>query len=1151
MNTSIPEIKNPLTHSGTHRFERLAKEMDFSYVQIEERHESDFLTYAHALASQFQFYDSNNLPVGTWKEFFDPSLDSSRPHKALFIAFLRLLEALNEHANGLTKRHLDFYYKEVLQFTQREAAPQSAHLFFTCAQSLSEKFLTKGATVYAGKNEDGKQLLFELVDEIVVNKAQLTQCLALFQHDSQSNNRLFTKDYSDSILGKNSSDKGFPLFGENQLTYYKDGDDFKFKLKEREDQTMVEPQIGFAISSPLLKLDEGRRIITVKLTFEKNNEQTPLDSFRFHLTSEEDWFEINKDIAASVSFLDGNSDEIEVNLVLQPTDPKVIAYDSEIHLGSYTTTNPILKVTLDHSSNEHFGYPEWKKRILSNISLKVKAEGVRSLKLQNELTPLDPSKPFRPFGPIPAIGSHFYVGHPDLFQHELEYAQIHINWKDLPSESLEDHYADYSAKPKNQDFRIQTATLENRNWKNIQQNVRLFEDNAKLQRTISLNFLNYTRKANNNNAQEWNYETHHGFIRWTLTKPDNNNFRAFGNTVYAKEMLRNNQLANPVSINQPYAPVIESLTMDFETKEVTFFDPHTYGESNPLDHFFHVGAFGETNILIDKKQKSSPLIPQYNHEGECFLGFKEVNPPQSLSVLFQFNEGTADANLSTINSGIEWFYLTSNDWQPISKLEISKDTTRNLLNTGVIRFDLPESINSLHQKMPNELFWIKGVKKEKTAGLDFIQGIHTQAIELVEQDPNLNSETIAPDTISKLVDGNKGLSSINQSYASFGGRPADSEHDFYARSTERLRHKDRGIMIWDYERLLLDSFPYLYKVKCLNHTNYQTEMVPGHVMLAVVPNLRKQGVQSPFQPKLSIHKRMEMYDFLRERISPFIYLRVENPIYEPIRLSFNVGFHEGKDEGFYGKKLHQQLQEFLSPWAFDNEWTESNDLVFGGILHKSTILKFIEDLPYVDFVNDFNLLHIYQDPTIALDFEKEINNPPLPDYHASYAVSQPDTAADIIKMAFQVEDENELTSLIRAKVRFLKGVINLPAGQTIEEKFIKQLHKSIDRRAKKGDPITKTMVRIIIKNMFYVDQIVDLDFYKILPDGYIMEDTDAAEAKTSRSIMVTSEQHRIGVYRAGDYNCEGNVVIGIGFMIVEADFIIPEINETSNEYQAR
>ena len=115
-------------------------------------------------------------------------------------------------------------------------------------------------------------------------------------------------------------------------------------------------------------------------------------------------------------------------------------------------------------------------------------------------------------------------------------------------------------------------------------------------------------------------------------------------------------------------------------------------------------------------------------------------------------------------------------------------------------------------------------------------------------------------------------------------------------------------MIWDYERLVLQHFPEIWKVKCLNHTNHQTEQAPGKVMVALVPDLRHHQPRNPFQPKVGMSKRTEVAAFLQDRMSPFIDLKVENPLYDPLRLSFNVGFHVGYDEGFYGQKLHQEVQ---------------------------------------------------------------------------------------------------------------------------------------------------------------------------------------------------------------------------------------------------
>ena len=51
-------------------------------------------------------------------------------------------------------------------------------------------------------------------------------------------------------------------------------------------------------------------------------------------------------------------------------------------------------------------------------------------------------------------------------------------------------------------------------------------------------------------------------------------------------------------------------------------------------------------------------------------------------------------------------------------------------------------------------------------------------------------------------------------------KPSRSEAlEYYRRISERLRHKNRAITSWDYEQIILENFPEVFKVKCLNSTN--------------------------------------------------------------------------------------------------------------------------------------------------------------------------------------------------------------------------------------------------------------------------------------------------------------------------------------------
>ncbi|MFO0795313.1 MAG: hypothetical protein U0586_14780 [Candidatus Brocadiaceae bacterium] len=64
----------------------------------------------------------------------------------------------------------------------------------------------------------------------------------------------------------------------------------------------------------------------------------------------------------------------------------------------------------------------------------------------------------------------------------------------------------------------------------------------------------------------------------------------------------------------------------------------------------------------------------------------------------------------------------------------------------------------------------------------------------------------------------------------------------------------------------------------------------------------------------------------------------------------------GLDETFYVEKMQEAITRFLSPWAaFPGGGSPS----FGGKVYKSVLINFVEDLPYVDYVTDFQLFHSF------------------------------------------------------------------------------------------------------------------------------------------------------------------------------------------------
>jgi hypothetical protein len=80
---------------------------------------------------------------------------SARPHFALLLTFLELLGHAREQLNGLTGRHLDHYYRDVLQMRPEPATPDRASVVFRLAAGVSELRVPAGTALQAGRDSSG------------------------------------------------------------------------------------------------------------------------------------------------------------------------------------------------------------------------------------------------------------------------------------------------------------------------------------------------------------------------------------------------------------------------------------------------------------------------------------------------------------------------------------------------------------------------------------------------------------------------------------------------------------------------------------------------------------------------------------------------------------------------------------------------------------------------------------------------------------------------------------------------------------------------------------------------------------------------------------------------------------------------------------
>lgn len=1121
--------KNPLQRDGTSQEQRILKTLLPGYVAVDERNIEELKSFVTKYAEEIVYYDLNNQADGNWKDFFDKKFDESSqynsPHFALFMAFLKLFKYAQDEMNKITKKHLDFYYRDVLHLVENPAVPDQVYLIFELAKHVSSTLLEKHTEFKAGKDELGKNVVYESKSETALNKATVAEIKAVFNNRNnifsglnpypKNNGRIYHSIVANSEDGKGAEltndDKSWRTFGGVKFPNLSNGSDDAL-VADRELS-----EIGIAIASPNLFLAEGERIITIYLKLPDNSnldnifDEVLYDAFRLKFSGEEKWIEPNweksyssgtdwenvdpiiarrvldfinsaakpEDIAGSepsegpvfddptkgfgnqvrdydigltvasriisernklgtagfttlkqlydikyvgndklndlvYSFgdplqftkIDKKNKRIIIKRTITRDQEAIVAYNEKALLDPIKTKWPVVKIVLNTKSIiDPFVYTFLKDLKIENIDMVVDVREVKNLVIQNDQSVLDPGKPFQPFGNRPIVTSNFYIGSWEIFQKSLSQLNVNLKWFGLPEDAtgFSGYYSKYYypagvSSRSNTSFLAKTNILDKKSWKAINpvtpNTSNLFTPaSGKLLADRVLSFTtsgvsgeppvnilgNVSRDTELEPFTEYDQKSQKGFLRITLDGAD------FGHKdyqlSYTKAVLNAINSTNPKADysedlpKEPYTPQIETISLDYvsavKIKTVNV-KKEDYNERIEQVFSVHPMGIGEINTT----NSGNYLFPQYNNEGELYIGIKDLVPPQNLSVLFQVSEGTSNPDLNP--PVIKWSYLAGDNWEDFSDQNILSDTTKGLITTGVILFDIPSKVSKENNVLTNGYFWLRASAETDSDGIPHLIDIKCQAakVEFADNnnDPDYLAKPLPEKTISKMVVADSSVKKIEQPFTSFGGRIKEESDDFYTRVSERLRHKNRAITIWDYERIILQNFPSVYKVKCLNHTRFEgtstsiNEASPGNVSLVVVSNIRNKNAVDPLKPRTSLVTLTDIKNFIGKIQSPYINLHVYNPLFEEIRVRFNVRFHTGFDKGIYSVKLNEALIKFLSPWAY----ATGSDIVFGGKIHKSVILNFVEEQEYVDYITCFEMFHIVPgDP--AYNPEKDVD----------------------------------------------------------------------------------------------------------------------------------------------------------------------------------
>ncbi len=918
------------------------------------------------------------------------------PHYALYLSFLGLFKFAQDHLNEYTGRHLEFYYKKVLQLKNNLGIPDTAHLVFTLQKSIDQHLLSRGTLFKAGKDASNKDLFYSLTDDIVVNQASVVALKSLnliknYNNDSTPQ-QLFASPTANSADGQGakltSPDQSWFPFGDLS------NDDFKSNNIA---------SLGFAIASNILFLNEGTRAVTITFNCDPSStsilsglgDLSSVNIFSAKFTGNKKWFDasdysssgnniiVNANAAANTFF---------ITIILNGNAPPVIPYSQKIHGGNFTQILPMVQLTLE----DYRYYSAIKLLKINSIDINADVDGVKNLALQNDAGTLDSSKPFKPFGDFPEDGAGFIIGSKEIFQKQLSDLMIKFIWQTSPDLSITNN--------------IQAIALTAGEWNTgsvISPNV-----NSDL---TSIDITVLQPPANNvpqsvpdfTANDKYSITSIDGFIKLLLSSSNYYSLSSYLNSIASAttQVVANvNGSETDYTVTPPSPPptqhliIAQSMSIHYSAKEtidLTSADANDFVKRT--DFFYHIEPFGfremhpyllsipgtiDTSLrdnvlhvlpvfdLDNDSQDSSDTgkISGHNNEGELWIGLSNTKPGEAQSILFQVSEGSSNPLKPITN--INWFYMSSNNWILLDPATSVNDQTNSLSESGLVIFNLAGDETTNNTRADNNLLWIKAVVKNDTDAICRLIGVQANAAkaQFVTDIPDAIYfiKNIDANIISKPAIADAALKQTSQPYPSSAGSPKESNQQFDQRISERLRHKHRAVTAWDYERLVLQNFLQIHKAKCLNHTSLKTktrfysEMKPGDVMIVTVPDLSLVIGANPLLPFTTVGLLADIKKYIKPLCSPFVHVHVCNPQFEAVQFSFDVTFtNNNSNSGYYRQQLDTDIQQFLMPWAFGSI---AADIEFGGKIEKSVVLNFVQSRPYVDFVTCFTMAqYIYNE----------------------------------------------------------------------------------------------------------------------------------------------------------------------------------------------
>lgn len=845
--------------------------------------------------------------VTTLAELVDTKSDHI-PHNALLIAFCKLKMLFDQRYNQLVQQNTSFVFEDILQLKRQPTLPDTAFISIDLAKNIKEHFIEKDSLFKAGKNSVNKVVFYKAAQNLVLNNAKIERI--------KSAVRIFKHNTLESIF--EVKDATNPQWQVNQAWLpFND---------------LAEAWTGIGFESKLISIINKKGTqIGFEFTFAQDVPKAEAfsDKFEVQILLEDDTEE-----KLNLTIIENEKNRLRIWAVVANNLTKAVK----------TGINARIRLISPSRENQDNDFVNLYEYLLSEqvekVEVKLEKHQFEPGSVKTATTTSISSESFIAFGTQSLAGSSFNITHP--FFKYARTVDLTINWAENIRSNFDvsingkktvtvmsgQNQTEFKAIEKNDDTSISFKLLSNLTIKILNSGyppipIVLLVKSIKIAADLSESIYEKDNETGVKYDEElWDTAFSTRSLRVPYIQKRNQRASLRKRNMEGKNRMIRRHYNNSIVHLYPLGSRIV-----YPTAALTFLPDYSINE---FQHFV----------------------------GELCIGLTDIRPGQSVSLLFNIAEETAEQ--SKLEAKISWYYLSNNNYEKIEESKVI-DTTENFLQSGLVQLSLPEEATNNNTLIEGDnLYWliarcdqnyeiVANIKEVKTNGL--------RVVRVLDENNREAKVSIAPGTIENVYPKTAKIKEVHQQIPSAGGREVEVDNHFFWRSSQRLRHKQRAITQWDFEQLTLAQFSGIYKVKCLNHAYYEDTSMKvyaraGRTLLVLLPHYRLNMDSINFQPAITMATLVEIRKYLERKTGPFNRLQVINTSWDVIKIEVDVMLHPDYiDYPYYQNKLEEDLKKLLAPWAFEQDST----IIELPKVYMANIVDYIDELHYVHHIRKLKL----------------------------------------------------------------------------------------------------------------------------------------------------------------------------------------------------